>query len=170
MPLPSADQFTGSGVTEQGFKTAQTQLIEYLQNEVPSTEFVEDTVDNKMSELKDFNKAIGQDIVIGSIDNTGATLNNVPSGTYVLNKPAAASTVIRKISLVSKVATGTATIKVFNLSGSTFSLNRTVASVSLTKIGLNELDNLNIALSAGEYLAFSVTAGGVVSYIQKSTS
>lgn len=170
MPLPSADQFTGSGVTEQGFKTAQTQLIEYLENEVPSTEFVENTVENKMSELKDFNKAIGQDIVIGSTDNTGATLNNVPSGTYVLNKPAAAGTVIRKVSLVSKVATGIATIKVFNLSGSTFNLNRTVATLSLAKMGLNEFDNLSIALNAGEYLAFSVTAGGVLSYIQKSTS
>lgn len=169
MPLPNADQFVGQNVTESGFKTAQTQLIEYLENEVPSTEFVEVTVDNKMSELKDFNKAIGQEIVIGSTDNSGATLNNVPVGTYVLNKAVSAGTVIRKISFVSKFAVGTATIKIFTLSNGTFTLTRIVESLTVSHIGLNEFDNLNIALNEGEYLAFSVVSAGVVTYINKTT-
>ncbi|MGL2996486.1 sialate O-acetylesterase [Acinetobacter baumannii] len=38
MPLPNADQFVGQNVTESGFKQAQTQLIEYLGDEVPTNE------------------------------------------------------------------------------------------------------------------------------------
>lgn len=38
MPLPNADQFVGQNVTEEGFKQAQTQLIEYLSVEVPNNE------------------------------------------------------------------------------------------------------------------------------------
>ncbi|MCV2452446.1 hypothetical protein [Acinetobacter johnsonii] len=36
MPLPSVDQFVGTNVTEQGFKDAQKQLVEYVGNEVPT--------------------------------------------------------------------------------------------------------------------------------------
>ena len=35
MPLPSVEQFIGTDVTEQGFKDAQKQLVEYVGNEVP---------------------------------------------------------------------------------------------------------------------------------------
>lgn len=35
MPLPSVEQFIGTNVTEQGFKDAQKQLVEYVGNEVP---------------------------------------------------------------------------------------------------------------------------------------
>lgn len=35
MPLPSVAQFIGTNVTEQGFKDAQKQLVEYVGNEVP---------------------------------------------------------------------------------------------------------------------------------------
>lgn len=38
MPLPNADQFVGQNVTESGFKQAQTQLIEFLGDEVPTNE------------------------------------------------------------------------------------------------------------------------------------
>lgn len=34
MPLPSVEQFIGANVTEQGFKNAQKQLVEYVGNEV----------------------------------------------------------------------------------------------------------------------------------------
>jgi len=36
MPLPSVDQFIGTNVTEQGFKDAQKQFVEYVGNEVPT--------------------------------------------------------------------------------------------------------------------------------------
>jgi hypothetical protein len=38
MPLPNADQFIGQNVTESGFKEAQTQLIQFLGDEVPTNE------------------------------------------------------------------------------------------------------------------------------------
>ena len=35
MPLPNSTDFTGSNVTERGFKDAQTQLLDYIANEIP---------------------------------------------------------------------------------------------------------------------------------------
>ncbi|AMW78657.1 hypothetical protein AMD27_07000 [Acinetobacter sp. TGL-Y2] len=40
MPLPSKEQFTGSGVTEQIFKNAQNQLIKYIQEHVATNDKV----------------------------------------------------------------------------------------------------------------------------------
>ncbi|MDX8253713.1 SGNH/GDSL hydrolase family protein [Acinetobacter pittii] len=47
MPLPSADQFIGQNVTESGFKQAQTQLIEFLEAEVPTNEKLVNTFATK---------------------------------------------------------------------------------------------------------------------------
>ncbi|MDN8167637.1 hypothetical protein QZK26_17890, partial [Acinetobacter baumannii] len=35
LPLPSKEQFTGPRVTEQGFKTAQNQLVDYIAALIP---------------------------------------------------------------------------------------------------------------------------------------
>lgn len=107
---------------------------------------------------------------IGSLDETGATLNNVPAGTYVLNQSVSAGTVIRKISLNSKLTSGSVKIKVYTLAGSTFTLARTISTLNVSKVGINEFNNLNIVLNAGEYLGFSVEASGVVAYINKTTA
>ncbi|RZG94359.1 SGNH/GDSL hydrolase family protein [Acinetobacter pittii] len=47
MPLPSADQFIGQNVTESGFKQAQTQLIQFLGDEVPTNEQLVNTFATK---------------------------------------------------------------------------------------------------------------------------
>lgn len=47
MPLPNADQFVGQNVTESGFKEAQTQLIEFLGEEVPTNEQLVNTFATK---------------------------------------------------------------------------------------------------------------------------
>ncbi|HFE9907433.1 TPA: SGNH/GDSL hydrolase family protein [Acinetobacter baumannii] len=47
MPLPSADQFIGQNVTESGFKQAQSQLIQFLGDEVPTNEQLVNTFATK---------------------------------------------------------------------------------------------------------------------------
>ncbi|MDC5235421.1 SGNH/GDSL hydrolase family protein [Acinetobacter baumannii] len=47
MPLPSADQFIGQNVTESGFKEAQSQLIQFLGDEVPTNEQLVNTFATK---------------------------------------------------------------------------------------------------------------------------
>ncbi|WP_041172307.1 sialate O-acetylesterase [Acinetobacter baumannii] len=47
MPLPNADQFVGQNVTESGFKQAQTQLIQFLGDEVPTNEKLVNTFATK---------------------------------------------------------------------------------------------------------------------------
>ncbi|MCU4331945.1 hypothetical protein [Acinetobacter pittii] len=47
MPLPNADQFVGQNVTESGFKQAQTQLIQFLDDEVPTNEKLVNTFATK---------------------------------------------------------------------------------------------------------------------------
>ncbi|HEO1767958.1 TPA: hypothetical protein VAM28_003664, partial [Acinetobacter baumannii] len=47
MPLPNADQFVGQNVTESGFKQAQTQLIQFLGDEVPTNEQLVNTFATK---------------------------------------------------------------------------------------------------------------------------
>ncbi|MFW1890454.1 hypothetical protein [Acinetobacter geminorum] len=56
MPLPNADQFVGQNVTESGFKEAQTQLIEFLGDEVPTNEKLVNTFATK--ELADSKTAL----------------------------------------------------------------------------------------------------------------
>jgi hypothetical protein len=54
MPLPSVEQFIGTNVTEQGFKDAQKELVEYVGNEVPKkadTDAVFATKANKATTL-----------------------------------------------------------------------------------------------------------------------
>ncbi|RZG48060.1 glycerophosphodiester phosphodiesterase [Acinetobacter wuhouensis] len=46
MTLPSKEQFTGSGITEQGFKTAQNQLIDHIAEEIATNEFVNNGINN----------------------------------------------------------------------------------------------------------------------------
>ncbi|RZG81984.1 SGNH/GDSL hydrolase family protein [Acinetobacter pittii] len=47
MPLPSADQFIGQNVTESGFKQAQSQLIQFLGDDVPTNEQLVNTFATK---------------------------------------------------------------------------------------------------------------------------
>ncbi len=49
MPLPSAKQFVGPDVSEQDFKSAQTQLINYLNLEVPTNEQIQKDLSNKVN-------------------------------------------------------------------------------------------------------------------------
>lgn len=54
MPLPNKEQFTGSGVTEQGFKNAQDQLVDFLKYEVASRDLVDVLANTNMRQLNTF--------------------------------------------------------------------------------------------------------------------
>ncbi|MFX8857951.1 hypothetical protein ABTM70_06970 [Acinetobacter baumannii] len=54
MPLPNKEQFTGLGVTEQGFKNAQDQLVDFLKNEVASSAVVDSLADEIKRKISTF--------------------------------------------------------------------------------------------------------------------
>lgn len=73
MPLPDKEQFTGSSVTEQGFKQAQNQLIDYIDSEVATSEFVDSKIIKVEDKLISFERGVNifdkADALIGKYYN-----------------------------------------------------------------------------------------------------
>ncbi|MCZ2967186.1 hypothetical protein NYY93_08875 [Acinetobacter baumannii] len=86
MPLPNKEQFTGSGVTEQGFKNAQDQLVDFLKYEVASRDLVDVLANTNMRQLNTFYYAPNNIIVKEANSALFAVSIKVQSGQkYVLN-------------------------------------------------------------------------------------
>ncbi|WP_284090345.1 hypothetical protein [Acinetobacter pittii] len=58
MPLPNKEQFTGSGVTEHEFKQAQDQLIDYIGNELATSEFVNSKISGVERKIVTFKRGV----------------------------------------------------------------------------------------------------------------
>ncbi|WP_336932388.1 sialidase family protein [Acinetobacter bereziniae] len=87
MPLPDAEKFVGTNVTEQGFKDAQIQLINYLGVEVPTRAELKNETENKVEK--------------SYVDNALSSLQNGALKTYPTL--AAANADIANIALNTKV-------------------------------------------------------------------
>ncbi|MBK4745175.1 hypothetical protein [Acinetobacter baumannii] len=86
MPLPNKEQFTGSGVTEQGFKNAQDQLVDFLKYEVASRDLVDVLANTNMRQLNTFYYAPNNIIVKEANSALFAVSIKVQSGQkYVFN-------------------------------------------------------------------------------------
>ncbi|MCU4502057.1 hypothetical protein KTI78_02640 [Acinetobacter sp. WU_MDCI_Abxe161] len=88
MPLPNADQFVGQNVTESGFKEAQTQLIEFLGDEVPTIEKLVNTFATK--ELADSKTAlmpIDYKVTITSDPDESKNGDYIWNGTALVKSP-----------------------------------------------------------------------------------
>lgn len=94
MPLPSVEQFIGTNVTEQGFKNAQKQFVEYVGNEVPKKidTYTKAEVDNVFAAYVGGRKgyttlALAQADLVNLTANTAVEVTNdgANNGTYQWN-------------------------------------------------------------------------------------
>ncbi|MEW0938699.1 SGNH/GDSL hydrolase family protein [Acinetobacter baumannii] len=104
---------------------------------------------------------------------TGGTVSGVAIGTYILINPAATTTTIKRISILSSITSGDVEIRKYSKSGTTFTMLSSIATLHVSKVGINEFgvnDFLPFTVNAGEYLAATVKTAGAMVYIGSSAN
>ncbi|KAA8935213.1 SGNH/GDSL hydrolase family protein [Acinetobacter baumannii] len=104
---------------------------------------------------------------------TGGTASGVAIGTYILINPAATTTTIKRISILSSITSGDVEIRKYSKSGTTFTMLSSIATLHVSKVGINEFgvnDFLPFTVNAGEYLAATVKTAGAMALIGSSTN
>lgn len=92
---------------------------------------------------------------------------------YILASPITAETIVNKFSVVSNLATGGIELRVYSKVNNTFSMQRKITTLNVSKIGLNEFNYQDFSpftVNTGEYLAVVPLLPGVMNYSPAGTS
>lgn len=130
----------------------------------------------------ELSQAISQYLVSKSADTTAPKFGdvtlatpttNVFAGTYILANAATTNTTIRRFSIISGVASGNIELRLYTRSGDTFTMKKSIANLTVSKIGLNQYglnDFLPFAVAAGDYVACVVKTNSAMVYSGSSVN